>query len=1577
MINLSTIRNTRTERGIKRRLVAALVSGVFAGGQILPAFATIDNTVTATYSDGTTTYSTSKTENVDVANAVNSIAVDKSGVFNDGGNGRPDVGDVITYTFVVENTGNTTLQDVRITESFSGSGPAPVIVTPVAVTSDSGTAAPAQQAAAGQSGDSTDTGSADQDWDVLGPRDVITFTASYAITQVDIDAGLVTNNATASGVTPSNATVSAADQTTTVLPGASSITLAKSGILNAGTNGRADVGDTISYQLTVTNTGVTTLTNVRVNDPLLASLPQDNFYAALDAIRTGVDLASTASLPEADVPRPTQPASVPDVYAALHATRSLVMISGDAASPKAGDTVGIVFDVTNVGDTPLVNVMAEQADAESFNNRIELLARGASEKTSLLFTHVLSDADIASGSIAASARVKATSRNSDIVFVPTDEMLLAAIQTPEDIATATILPANFGPLAPGQSTTFTAAYTLTQTNINAGVVNNTATASAASPNGTSINSPPAQATVPLAAVPAVAVLKTGSVNLGPDGRASVNDVVTYTFTVSNPGNVSINGVTISDPLPGLSARNYVSGDLAPVTSLDPGENWVFTATYGLTQANINAGFVQNSATVNGTAVSPGNPPVTDVSDPTNPAGNTPTDVPLTPQPAIAIVKPVGVVNMGPNGVADVNDTVAFTFTVTNPGNVSFTNVTVADPLVGLTAPTLVGGDNAPLNSLDPGEAWTYNATYPLTQQDIDAGQVQNTAAVSGRSPGGTLYNDGSHPTSTTQNAPTITPVTRAGRIALIKRSTIADSNSSSVTDIGDTINYTFEVQNLGNVTLSGVTINDPTIGPVSGSLATLAPGAVDLSTFTASHVITAQDVQAGRVTNTATVVSRAPDNSPVQDVSDNSRVDQNDPTVTAIVSQPEIAVLKYVTAITDENFNSVSDPGDKISYAFKVRNTGNVALTQVSLADTIATVSGGSIGVLLPGDTDETNFTATYTLTAADNTRGYVENSATVSGTAPNADVVNDFSDAESYSENDPTRTYLSTTPRIAVVKRMTGIVDANSSGTQDAGDVVTYEFIVANTGNQPLTNVTVVDPTAVITGGPIPLLAIAQSDDTTFTASRIITQADLLANGITNQATASGQPSVGARVSDLSDDSSVLENDPTYTALSGVASVAVVKTIGKPDDKNGNGITDIGDVINYNFAITNTGSVTLRNVTLTDNNAVITGAPIAQLNPGITNSTTFKGKHVVTVADAEAGSVTNQATVRAESLSGEVVTDSSDNALVSDNRPTITPIAKTAPSLSKTAARSELRRGETVSYTISAANLLAGPYTFVDTMPPGFSLVKNSVSLNGSAVAPSVNGSVLTFMGTVPNAEGRVTIKMMLKAGTSLSTGAFVNRVALFDESIGTRVARADATVTIKAEHVFDCGEIIGRVFDDRNGNGYADEGEPGMPGVRVVTVNGLLLTSDKNGRFHVSCADVPDASIGTNFILKLDTASLPHGYHLTTENPRDVRLTRGKVTKLNFGVTKSCDVALDIRRDAFVGNTPQLKPKWEQGLDQLTQVLQQCPGTLKLTYHCGQYAPIADTRLRATETALLAKWVEVGAPYNLAINSSVQCEK
>src|SRR5690606_14809143 len=128
--------------------------------------------------------------------------------------------------------------------------------------------------------------------------------------------------------------------------------------------------------------------------------------------------------------------------------------------------------------------------------------------------------------------------------------------------------------------------------------------------------------------------------------------------------------------------------------------------------------------------------------------------------------------------------------------------------------------------------------------------------------------------------------------------------------------------------------------------------------------------------------------------------------------------------------------------------------------------------------------------------------------------------------------------------------------------------------------------------------------------------------------------------------------------------------------------------------------------------------------------------------------------------------------------------------------------------------------------------------------------------------------------------------RTALLAKN-GRDLARASATFGITIETYFDCGGMMGKVCDDKNRIGYHDEGETGLPGVRVVSVDGMLITTDEHGRFSVACADIPEARIGSNFLMKLDPRSLPSGYRILSENLRNVRLTPGKMTSIDFATS------------------------------------------------------------------------------------------
>ena len=123
--------------------------------------------------------------------------------------------------------------------------------------------------------------------------------------------------------------------------------------------------------------------------------------------------------------------------------------------------------------------------------------------------------------------------------------------------------------------------------------------------------------------------------------------------------------------------------------------------------------------------------------------------------------------------------------------------------------------------------------------------------------------------------------------------------------------------------------------------------------------------------------------------------------------------------------------------------------------------------------------------------------------------------------------------------------------------------------------------------------------------------------------------------------------------------SIALVKTIASSDE-NGDGLTGVGEKVIYHFAITNTGNVTLNNITIADllPGIVITGGPIT-LSPGAVDTTTFEAVYIITANDLLVGSVSNQATVYGTSPLGIIVQDLSDHSSILGDESTILVITR------------------------------------------------------------------------------------------------------------------------------------------------------------------------------------------------------------------------------------------------------------------------------------------------------------------------------
>src|SRR5690606_30481093 len=78
----------------------------------------------------------------------------------------------------------------------------------------------------------------------------------------------------------------------------------------------------------------------------------------------------------------------------------------------------------------------------------------------------------------------------------------------------------------------------------------------------------------------------------------------------------------------------------------------------------------------------------------------------------------------------------------------------------------------------------------------------------------------------------------------------------------------------------------------------------------------------------------------------------------------------------------------------------------------------------------------------------------------------------------------------------------------------------------------------------------------------------------------------------------------------------------------------------------------------------------------------------------------------------------------------------------------------------------------------------------------------------------------------------------------------------------------------------------ERGIAGVRIATVEGLLVETDEFGRYHLADIHGGDWLRGRNLVLKVDPATLPPGTAFTTDTPLLRRVTPGLPVRFDFGV-------------------------------------------------------------------------------------------
>ncbi|NUQ38223.1 MAG: DUF11 domain-containing protein [Caldilineales bacterium] len=540
---------------------------------------------------------------------------------------------------------------------------------------------------------------------------------------------------------------------------------------------------------------------------------------------------------------------------------------------------------------------------------------------------------------------------------------------------------------------------------------------------------PTRTPTPIPAAPALDLEKYVSV----DGQATWQDADTPTgpqavagsdvyfrFEVTNTGNVPLSNITLSD-------SDFVLNRCSPPSLLNPGQK--YTCWHGPTPAQV--GQHTNTATATGLYQ---NQTLTDADD---------ANYYAPPQPAIDVEKYVSVdgqstwqdADLPPGPQTAVGAMVYFRFVVTNTGNVPLSNVTLSDTVYAL-------GGCSPIPPPLPAGA-VYTCTIgPLPAQ---AGQHTNTASTTGVY-ANTTVSDADDANYTALSRPAI-DIEKLVSVDGQSTWQDADTPPGPQAAAGNPVYFRFVITNVGNVPLSKVTLTD-TVYPLGSCPPIPSPLAAG-----GSYTCTIGPLAATLGQHTNTSSTRGEYQGIVVTDADDAHY--------FAPSQPAIDIEKHVSVDGQASWQDAdispgpqSRIGDTVYYRLIVTNVGNVPLSNLGIADTQHTLAGCPPlpPSLDPGET----YTCLYQTTVVDTAADCVyPNRATATGVYQNI-TVEDADDAHYFA---PTRPAIDVEKLVSVDGKTTW-QDADIPPGPEAGvgDPVYFRFLLVNTGNVPLNNVTLTD---------------------------------------------------------------------------------------------------------------------------------------------------------------------------------------------------------------------------------------------------------------------------------------------------------------------------------------------------------------------------------------------------------------------------------------------------------------------------------------------------------------------------------------
>ncbi|HOT07047.1 MAG TPA: hypothetical protein PLI05_08640 [Methanotrichaceae archaeon] len=770
--------------------------------------------------------------------------------------------------------------------------------------------------------------------------------------------------------------------------------------------------------------------------------------------------------------------------------------------------------------------------------------------------------------------------------------------------------------------------------------------------------------------PAISLNKTAS----PTTVSAIGQI-NYSYDVSNAGNVPLKTVILVDNRT-TAGPTYESGDANMNSWLDLNETWTYSGSYTVTQDDLDSCYdILNNAMV--TALDNCMTQVSDQEIET---------VSVNPMPGISLNK-----TASPTAVSQTGQ-INYIYDVSNAGNVPLKTVILVDNRT-TAGPTYESGD-ANMNSwLDLNETWTYSGSYTVTQDDLDSCyDILNNAMVTALDNCMTQVSD--------------QEIETAGIVELPDITLSKTCMSMNISGLG-TINYSYQVSNAGNVALDSVELSDDRADAdpilISGDNDSDARlDADEIWTYSGAYTVTQDDLDSCLpIANNAQVEALS--------TCSRTRVSDNDSATVVVNAVPGIALNKTPQTA------SISGPGT-INYSYQVYNTGNAALSSVTLSDDRTDADP----ILVSGDDDSDShldvgeiwtYSGAYTATQEDiDSCLPIANNAQVEALSPcgRAQVNGTASAAVAVSAS----------PGISLNK-IAPAARINATGP------VSYTYVVSNSGNVALGPVDLSDNRT--DSDPILVSGDTDSDSMldvgevwSYSGIYTVTQDDL------------------DTCSDLANNAMVEAwypcDNTSVSALSN-ANVAIIRAPGISLNKTA-AITSVNATgpITYTYEVSNSGNVALGLVDVSDYNldadpAYVSGDTDSDGLLDVSETWRYAGSYTVTASDIQTCRVIrNTGIVKAYDPCGTAVgpVNSSEVAVATVPTPEI--------SVNKTSNVSSAERGDAITYTAvveNRGNCVLGNVSVTDTMV-------NLTKVSGDEVNADILdvGEIWTYSGeyTVPD---------------------------------------------------------------------------------------------------------------------------------------------------------------------------------------------------------------------------------------------------